>query len=872
MRFDPLSYSLGLATGAGLSLAVWRYRARLATLRESAEEQVEGTRRFIGRTAEARYANDLRRYAQRRHIASALCDLTDVLLEPRLLIAPQPHVVLPGTEDAPDRDVFDVVPRWHDMPASYTPYNIETLSLEDLGYGDRQIAILGASGMGKSTALSTLALIALGDAQFETMEEVSQQAIAEEEKGLTKEERLLRAKERQQIQARALDKLHEVQERRRQQLAHLERSEDVPPLDIRTLMPVLVHLNDVDFDIPGYTKSATPDPAELLVRAAQRRMSVVTQQVVGSVIYPALERGQALVLLDGYDELAPAARDAYFYWLQQFVAMYGHNMMVITGPPVGYEQLLTLGFTPTFLRAWREEDYVQLADHWTAVWAAQSRGRRKTSLPDDQVLRRVKIDNRGRNILDVTLKIWTGLADDAQQTGRSGWYDAWINRQLSNADYRALLPSVGVQLVEAERPVRRAELERALAEAMPQSEDGKAPKVEGILDALVKDGLLLSHPGDMFSFPHPSIASYAASESIVQAGTEQATELALEPHWQDALAFAAAHINMTAAVYRKLGVPPDLMYSNLFGLVPWLLDAPADAPWRGDVFKRLAAALMAPEQFPAVRERAMAALIASRDKNVLFILRQALRSVSADVRRLACIGLGALGDAEATKDVAPMLSDDDHDVQLAAGLALGAIGTDRALEIMVHGLVDGTDELRQAVAVTLAAIPGEGHAVLRDGVQSEDIMIRRATVYGLSRVKAPWALTSLYRAMTEDEQWYVRTAAEEAFMAAQSPERRGPRAHPEADSLVWLVQWAAERGEGVPAGPNARQVLVRVLQEGHPVQKHIAAITLARLAHVSALKPLYNTLRDRDPGVRSTAYNALAELQMCLGQPLPSLA
>ncbi|HML21043.1 MAG TPA: HEAT repeat domain-containing protein, partial [Aggregatilinea sp.] len=243
-----------------------------------------------------------------------------------------------------------------------------------------------------------------------------------------------------------------------------------------------------------------------------------------------------------------------------------------------------------------------------------------------------------------------------------------------------------------------------------------------------------------------------------------------------------------------------------------------------------------------------------------------------EIRQLACIGLGALGNPEAVKDLAPMLTDSERNVQLAAGLALGAIGTEAALEVMVQGLLDGTEELRRAVAEALAAIPDVGYAILRDGIQAEDIMIRRATVYGLSRVKAPWALTALYRAMLEDEQWYVRAAAEEAFMEAQSPAREGPHAHPEADSLTWLIQWAAERGEGVPAGSNARQVLVRVLQEGQPVYKVMAASTLGLLGHFQALKPLYAALRDRHPEVRSAAYQALAMIQFRTGEPLPGLA
>jgi len=190
---------------------------------------------------------------------------------------------------------------------------------------------------------------------------------------------------------------------------------------------------------------------------------------------------------------------------------------------------------------------------------------------------------------------------------------------------------------------------------------------------------------------------------------------------------------------------------------------------------------------------------------------------------------------------------------------------------MIHGLFQEGPEIQRAIAEALAAVPGEGHQILRDAIVAQEIELRRAAVYGLSRVPASWSLIALYRAMLEDEQWYVRTAAEEAFLAAQSPEKDGPRHHPEADALGWLVKWAADRGEGVPAGANARQVLVRVLQEGLPVYKIMAAATLARLGHITALKPLYGALRDRDAGVRSAAYRALFDLQIRLGQPLPGL-
>ncbi len=868
MRFDPLSFLIGALAGSSLSLVAWFSRRRLSAIQKNAEAQIEGTRRFIGRAADVRYARDLVRYVQQRHMAGGLFELTEVLLEPHLVPAPAP-VEPPGEEEAARRDVFDVVPVFHDMPQSYAPFNIQTYALTDLGYGDRQVAILGASGMGKSVTLSILALMALGQMSFESMEDLSEQAIEEEEKALSDDERHARVKERQRMQQQALERLYDARAKERERLGVIDE-ERLPPLELDTLLPVLVHLHDIELDETAYgkAKGAPLDPAEPLVRAVQRHLSPVTARVAGSVIYPALEQGKALVLIDGYDDLSPAARDTYFHWLQHLVETYGQNLMIIAGPPVGYESLVAIGFTPTFLRAWRDSDYDALATRWADAWTAR---RRRLAAPlDEQAMRRIMQDNRGRSILDVTLKIWAGLADDTRETGRTGWYDALVMRRLSDAKMREALPLLAGALLDAGEPLPRA----AFAEALSQDAAGNGHngvKTDELLAMLVKDRLMVACAGGRYTFVHPKLVSFLASETLLAPGSERPIELALNPAWQDALGFAARKINILPVIYRKLSVPPDLFYSNLFDLVHWLPDAPADAPWRGDIFTRLAKALLAAEQYPTVRERALAALIASRDQNILFILRQALHSVDATIRRLGCVGMGALGNPEAVGDLKTMLADHNQDVKLAAALALGAIGTEQAIETMVQGLFQEGRDVQRAIAEALAALPGAGHDLLREAIVAQEIEIRRAAVYGLSRVRAPWALVALYRAMMEDEQWYVRTAAQEAFAAAQSLEREGPRRHPEADSLGWLIAWAADRGEGVPAGPNAREVLVRVLQEGQAAYKEMAAQTLAYLGHVPALKPLYAALRDREPPVRRAAYAALANLQMQLGEPLPGL-
>jgi hypothetical protein len=90
MRFDPISFLLGFLSATGLSLVLWRIRRRLAEIQETAGTQIEGTRQFFGRAADKRYVQDLQRYLEQRHVAGHLFNLSEALLEPRLIAAPGP--------------------------------------------------------------------------------------------------------------------------------------------------------------------------------------------------------------------------------------------------------------------------------------------------------------------------------------------------------------------------------------------------------------------------------------------------------------------------------------------------------------------------------------------------------------------------------------------------------------------------------------------------------------------------------------------------------------------------------------------------------------------------------------------------------------
>jgi len=180
--------------------------------------------------------------------------------------------------------------------------------------------------------------------------------------------------------------------------------------------------------------------------------------------------------------------------------------------------------------------------------------------------------------------------------------------------------------------------------------------------------------------------------------------------------------------------------------------------------------------------------------------------------------------------------------------------------------------VRQAIAEAFAAIPDEGYPTLRDAAQATDMMLRRAAMFGLRRINATWALVSLYRASIEDDQWYVRSAAEQAFHEMRFGEKvSGVRGYPKVDSLPWLMQWVSElEPNTLKEDQNAEEILLMALERGDPETQLLSVTSMGQLGLIDHVGTLYTALRHRQAAIRDAAYRSLADLQAQLGYPLPS--
>lgn len=894
MPFDIVSFVAGLGGGVAGSVVTGQMLKRRALQREisarmdsEGEEQVEnqsgrrsrsglglpGRAIFARQNAVARYRDDLIPYLQQYHTLGKLVNLTDILVEPHILIDIAERDYDLSERSARVLSTSRVIPRIHDMPEIYSAYNLESMRLAEFLNGEQHVALLGNPGMGKSTSMVALAMVALGLIDFPIVDEFLPENLAE----LNDKEREALDEDYERMQKLILEQLRAMHlEELRKKYGKDVSEEEIEHIhfqsaDARSYLPIFVHLGSIHVDMGLY--GIQVDPSEPLVRSVQENVSPLTARMSSVMLYEQLEQGNCLVLLDGYDDLSESERHRIYPWLKNFMQQYGHNRVVISGPATGYDALLSLNFTPAFVAPVTEEGMNELIKNWLTTWYARE-GKDLTGGREEQALvNKMLENNRNRPLLEITLKLWNTLIGNETSAGRRDWYAQYIAAhapELEPTD--AILREIAKVLLDRGAPLKLGQLTE-LASSRAESDDTQLGNADVFIRNLRDGGLLVNRGDGTYDYRHPLLTAYLAGENLIHDMEHRLPEVANNSAWFWALSFASAGLDMTPAVREKLSSEDDLLLNNLFSIVYWLPESDLKSQWRSEILKRLSAAYMAESQYDAIRERAVAGMIASRDPNVLYVLRQGIRHANPIIRKLACIGLGALGSSEVIRELRSMIVDDDADVQLAAAQALGAIRSDAALETMVQGLLEGNEFMRQAIAEAFAAIPGEGHAILQDAVQHDDMLVRRASIYGLARIPALWAMKGVYNTMMEDDQWYVRSAAQDIFTYANDPSRQGPKTYPALQELTWLNQWVDHHNIEVDEETVIEELLVRaLLQDKQAIIRELSARTLAQLDHKYGLKPLYVALTDQNDKVRTTAYLALAELNQRASAPLPGIA
>ncbi|MBN1383280.1 MAG: HEAT repeat domain-containing protein [Elusimicrobia bacterium] len=256
------------------------------------------------------------------------------------------------------------------------------------------------------------------------------------------------------------------------------------------------------------------------------------------------------------------------------------------------------------------------------------------------------------------------------------------------------------------------------------------------------------------------------------------------------------------------------------------------------------------------------AMISRRD--IRGLIKVLLNAEDQNLRCLAAIGLGDIGNRKATEYLIRVLEDEDVELRRVSAEALGKLKDFRAVEPLIKALEDGDIDVRFYAIGSLGDI-NDPIAVkpLIEVLENkdEDDAIRMKARKMLGNIGSP-AIEPLIRCL-ESKDYIVRWYA--ALSLGEIGDRRA-----EAPLIKALMDDSKEvRGGAAGAlkyigGPEAVEPLIKCLESDESwINRKLVAVSLGVIKDKRALEQLTRALNDKIDDVKVAAREALKNINQC---------
>jgi hypothetical protein len=855
IRIDQLSFWIGFVIGGLFWFLFGQVRPIFKILRENLSDRMASVQEGLSTSIAQRYRQDIVKLVQENHLTSPLFSLEEIALEP-MLLAPPPAITPGGT--IPTEDLTDIaVPYLPDLSQVGGQFFVKTISIPQAMAEGENLLLMGQAGSGKSFSLNLL---------------TSWIATRNEKAG------------------------------------HLAG-----------LIPILIHV--AELDLPAKTDRL----AEALYKALSDRVSLLVENRLLDFFKSTLQAKRGLVMVDGLDELPAEQQKPVIEYLESLQQTYPGNRYIIAAGLENISGMEVLNLVPIAVAGWSPRQKKEFVNRWSDLWTeyitSQSWASELPEIYDPTILNRWVLEDAGFDTpFFLAMRTWAAYAGDARGPGDVNAIEAYLQRMTGGKqNQRGALEQLASQITLSQNPIltRRAagksveafedlsddpaletpkpiktaspiededldalldeldDLEQALPVPAAPVEEEDEPEdlddvskreVRRLLPDLVDARMLTFRPGNKISFIHPIFCGYLAAANLAR---QQAhNPLAGQKAWSAktlAEAFLAAQPqDFSRMVADKIqAAQNEPLKHSMVQTSGWLKYAPKTSSWHANLMRSLAGALQQENLSLGVRARLLVGLAQSQEAGINKLFHQMLKSPKHSVRWLGALGCGMIKDQSIVLELGMLLYDPSIFVSRAACLSLVTIGTTRAMEMITAALLEANEEVRRAAAEALALHPQDGYPVLKEGISVDDVLVRRAVVFGLARVEEPWAREILEQVVVEDDEWLVRNAALQIVEESKTNGPIIPKPIPPIHELPWLISYASEKGMGVSPGQSGWDMLATVLKEGNEEQR-MAAMQIYQRKPGEAI-PVISTLLDIHNGpegeIREAAYNTLWNLQ-----------
>ena len=826
-RFDPLSALIGAAIAFILMGLLYIFREQLRAAWERLVAPVDQLTHRLQSDAETQYRERVVGWSRTLPFLGDLVPLHRAFIEPELLVPP------PSPTSLVEVEIEDA--HWDALPLS------RILS------GHPLLVLNGGPGLGKTSLLAYLAWVSARGSQDE---------------------------------------------------ADSEEQLDPPPVEIHGAderLPVYVPLTAIEWgegpspmedeegeratDSPPPEMAPQPEdllPTALAVVGGRKRWAGALQ--------PFLENGEAILLVDGWDDLQSHQRDQAAEWLAQCIDRFEDNVWIVGAGEWDYASLTEAGFVPVKLQRWTLEQVIRFANGWLEADPAfeptpQEEPEREpephedeTETSDAPTLSREEFCSelttaaaRGWSPLELAMGAFVLVREGQAPFQRGTLFDHTLDLLLWDEERPWIAPACRVALIELATRLQqggrqfatRDEVETLIEDALLPSEERPPNAARVALKSLLNSPALLQEIGaNKVTFAHTLWQKYLTARKFVAEGSEPLADHLDDPEWSEVLGFYAELGDIGPLIVPWLQKPDDIFHRRLRTLGAWIGAAPEDAPWKQKAMTILARSFLKAGQSAETQKALAEALVETNVPGVFHVFKRALQQPDAGLREAGVWGLAHLESAAVLPHLKDSLDDPAVEVREAAIQGLAQMRTEGAARILEDAFLEVSDDVRPLVAEALAK-SGDA-SFLREAAEADDLSLRRAAVYGLAEAGDREALEQMAR---EDGQWIVRSAAAAALDEIRaSGEEAAVPSPPKIEQLPWLISWAAERGTGVGVGEAAREMVRTVLREGNVTEKVIAAQLLIWEGRPEDVEILRGALSEDDLVLQQVAWAALTEI------------
>lgn len=820
IALDRFSFWLGFIGGTLFWLLINRLWKGLPFIRQTIQQIAEANRRKRMSGVESALRQDALRRAQRNHLSASLFSLDEIVVEPHLL-APPPQTD-PQTPVSVERYASHILPFLPEFPEFATRFGWPRLSLFEALQGGSHLALVGAAGSGKSTALAFMA-----------------SRIARQDKQAGK---------------------------------------------WADYFPVYLHIHDLE-----YQTTPKKDVLEPIIKALSSSAPVTALPQIPGFIRNIFHEGRVICIFDDLDELNKDQFLDVQSFIRELISQYPSIRFVVAANNQYLDGLNRLSFEPFVLAGWTRDQITDFINRWGILWnnligVTASQQQNLEILDNLLVTHWLGYDPLYWTPLQWTLKVWGAFAGDQQGIEEYSAIPAYLTRlthyrvpiaamsvlatamiqqQSACLDYADAEKSLSSVRLDREEEAKLIEEDKIANPASLQKEMAPKSVTSGgrILSILLEAGILTEHQGDRLSFSSPIWTGYLAAIQTQSSQISLPMRLysSIEEEYYHYLTIL--HPDNWLDTYLQRDESP--FYTNLINSLRWIKDTPSNHPSRSLVLRK-SIPFLQNEMLPyPLRVRILAGCVSSNDTALTMLFKQFLINPTPSIRSIGALGCGALQDSKTIPNLISLLNDEQPETRIAACFSLACFENPDAEKAILDCIHFADETLRLAAAETLTLDTRKGHARLKELTESEDLLVRRSAVFGLSLIQSEWVVDLLEKIAVEDGQWVVRNAAGQALENRQKANSYIPSLQKEPADTAWLIAFAAKRGVGISKGDPAIPLLLDALANGSEDEKIAALWFLRHHRQDSVISQLYPLLYSHQIELRDTANYALWFMSIC---------